>query len=110
MTIEMSKNLGGVGALLMVISPFLGSITALLGLIGLILVLIAIKRLSDHYNDGSIFNNALYGVIANIIGGIVFAAAIVVTAVGFLSDLGLELSTVWSDPAVLSAINWQAVN
>ncbi len=113
MTLESSKILGGVGALLMVINPFLGGYTGVyagaLGLVGLILVLIALKGLSDHYNEGGIFNNGLYGVILMIIGGVVFVATIVVTAVSFLSAIGIEISTLWSDPTALSGINWQEV-
>ena len=106
MTLESNKTLGGIGALLMVISPFLGIYTGVLGLIGLILVMIALKGLSDHYNEGGIFNNALYGAILAIIGGVVFVAVIVVAAVGFLSALGIHWSTL-SDPTALSSINWQ---
>ena len=107
MTLESSKTLGGVGALLMVIGPFLGVYTGVLGLVGLILVLIALKGLSDHYNEGGMFNNALYGVIMVIIGGVVFVAVFVVAAVGFLSALGIDISTLWSDPTALSRINWE---
>ena len=106
MTLESNKTLGSIGALLMVISPFLGIYTGVLGLIGLILVMIALKGLSDHYNEGGIFNNALYGAILAIIGGVVFVAVIVVAAVGFLSALGIHWSTL-SDPTALSSINWQ---
>jgi uncharacterized membrane protein len=108
MTLESSKTLGGIGALLMVIGPFLGVYTGVLGLIGLILVMIALKGLSDHYNEGGIFNNALYGAILTIIGGVVFVAVIVVAAVGLLSDLGIHWSTL-SDPTALSSINWQEI-
>jgi len=108
MTLESSKTLGGIGALLMVIGPFLGVYTGVLGLIGLILVMIALKGLSDHYNEGGIFNNALYGAILAIIGGVVFVAVIVVAAVGLLSALGIHWSTL-SDPAALSSINWQEI-
>ena len=109
MTLESSKTLGGVGALLMVIGPFLGAYTGalgLIGLIGLILVMIALKGLSDHYNEAGIFNNALYGFIMAIIGGVVFVAAIVVAAVGLLTDLGIEVAT-WGDPAAFQNIDWQ---
>ena len=106
MTLESNKTLGGVGALLMVIGPFLGVYTGVLGLVGLILVLIALKGLSDHYNEGGIFNNALYGFILAIIGGVVFVGVIVVAAVDFLSALGIHWSTL-SDPTALSSINWE---
>jgi uncharacterized membrane protein len=110
MTLQSSKTLGGIGALLMVISPILVSgFTLLVGLIGLILVLIAIKGLSDHYMDAGIFNNSLYGVITSIIGGVVFVAALLVTALSFLDVIGFDPYTDWSDPAVFSNIDWSGV-
>jgi len=107
MTLESSKTLGGIGALLMVIGPFIGAYSGVLGLIGLILVLIALKGLSDHYNEAGIFNNALYGVIMAIIGGAIGVTVIVVAAVDFLTAVGLDISAAWSDPAVWSSINWE---
>ena len=108
MTLQSSKTLGGVGALLMVISPFLVSgFTLLVGLVGLILVLIAVKGLSEHYKEASIFNNSLYGVILSIVGGVVFVAALFVTALSFFRNvLGIELSTAFSDPTAFSNIDW----
>ncbi len=89
---------------MMVIGPLLGAYTGVLGLVGLILVLIALKRLSDYYNEKGIFDNALYGIIIGIIGLVVFVAGIVVAAVGLLSDLGIA----WGDWAVLQEIDWEA--
>ena len=113
MTLESNKTLGGVGALLMVISPFSGFVGgvfgSVLGLVGLILVLIAMKGLADHYNEAGIFNNTLYGVILTIIGGVVFVGAIVVGAVGLLSELSLDLTTLSTDPAAISAVDWQGI-
>jgi len=90
MDLESSKNLGGVGALLLVIAgvgffgtPFVG----LLGLVGIILVLIALKGMSDHYKEAGIFNNALYAVVIAIIGGVAFIGAIVASVFAFLSSL-----------------------
>ena len=111
MTLESNKTLGGVGALLMVISPFSGFVagvfSSVLGLVGLILVLIAMKGLANHYNEGGIFNNALYGVILTIVGGVVFGATIVVGAVGLLADLNLDWTTLSTDPAAISNMNWE---
>ncbi len=89
----------------MVIGPLLGGFSGVLGLVGLILVLIALKSLSDYYKAEGIFNNALYGVIIGIIGFVVFVAGIAVAAVGLLSDLGIA----WGDWAVLQEIDWEAV-
>jgi len=109
MTLESSKTLGGIGALLMVIGPFIGVYSGVLGLVGLIFVMIALKGLSDHYSEGGIFNNALYGVIMAIIGGAIGVTVIVVAAVDFLIAVGLDISAAWSDPAVWSSINWEQV-
>ena len=108
MTLQSSKTLGGVGALLMVLSPFLVSgFTLLVDLVGLILVLIAVKGLSDHYKEPSIFNNSLYGVILSIVGVAIFVAALFVTAVSFFTNvLGIELSTAFSDPTAFTNIDW----
>lgn len=112
MTIETSKTLGGVGALLLVISPLLaivaGVFSSVLGLVGLILVLIAMKGFSDHYNESGIFNNSLYGIILSIIGAVVFGATMIVGAVGLLSNLDLDLTTLTTDPTAISAIDWEA--
>lgn len=113
MTLESSKTLGGVGALLMLISPFAGFVagafSSVLGLIGLILVLIAMKGLADHYKEGGIFNNSLYGVILTIIGGVIFVATIIIGAVGLLSDLNLDWERLSTDPSAFSAVDWQGL-
>ena len=69
MVLESNKTLGGVGAILLAIPG--------LNLIGIILLLIAMKGLSDDYNDPDIFKNTLYGFIfgfVGVIGLIVFIA------------------------------------
>lgn len=103
MELETSKNLGGIGAILLVISilAFAGPfyLVGILGLIGLILVFIAMKGLSDYYNEGGIFNNYLYGFVVSIVGVIAFAATLVISVLLALSNLALD----WTDPA-----GWEA--
>ena len=108
MTLQSSKTLGGIGALLMVISPFaVSGFSLLIDVVGLILVLIAVKGLSDHYKEPSIFNNSLYGVILSIVGVVIFVAALFVIAISFFTNvLGVELSTAFSDPTVFANIEW----
>jgi uncharacterized membrane protein len=110
MTLETNKTMGGIGALLMVISPFAGfgggMFTGLLGLVGLILVLIAMKGLADHYNESGIFNNTLYGVILTIVGAVVFAGTVIVAMAGFLSDLNLDWATLSTDPSAIQNMDW----
>jgi uncharacterized membrane protein len=111
MTLESSKTLGGVGALLMLISPFIGFaagvFSSVVGLIGIILVLIAMKGMADHYNEAGIFNNTLYGVILTIVGAVVFGVTIAIAAVGLLADLNLDVNTLSTDPSAFSNFDWQ---
>jgi uncharacterized membrane protein len=64
MSVEPGKSLAGIGALLMVIGTFV----PFLGIVGLILMLVGMKNLSEYYKDQSIFQNALYALIFGIIG------------------------------------------
>ena len=75
MSLESSKTIGGIGAILLAI-PFLN-------LIGIILVLIAMKGIADYYNEDEIFTNALYGFIFGIVAVIALVAVIIMFVVGF---------------------------
>ncbi|NWF87648.1 DUF996 domain-containing protein [Candidatus Bathyarchaeota archaeon] len=108
MDLETSRTLGGIGAILMFIMPFLGAYTAILGLIGLILVLIGLKGLADNYKEQGIFNNALYGIIAAIIGCVVFAAILIVGTVGLFTRLGIDMAN-WMDWAMFQRIDWATI-
>jgi uncharacterized membrane protein len=74
MSLESNKNLGGIGAILLAI-PFLN-------LVGIILVLIAMKGMADYYDEDEIFKNALYGFIFGFIGVIALVAFILMFAFG----------------------------
>jgi uncharacterized membrane protein len=54
--------MGGVGSILVLLS-FVPSVGFVLGIVGLVLVLIAVKQISDAMNDREIFNNVLMAVI-----------------------------------------------
>ncbi len=100
MTFETNKNLGGVGALLIVIG-FFGSFVpyaGVLSLIGLILLLIGLKGMSSYYQEAGIFNNVLYAIIIGIVGAVVAVAVAVFALVAFFANLGLNLTNVsnWS--------------
>jgi uncharacterized membrane protein len=115
MTIETSKNLGGVGLILLFIGviPWTWPYGWVLALVGLILALIGFKGLADYYREANIFNNALYTVILAVIGVVVFAGLLVIAAVGLLAELGIDAANIaeWSagtsqlsDMTVLSGV------
>jgi uncharacterized membrane protein len=66
-TLSQAKWFGGVGSILMVlsISPMAGPI---IGIVGFILVLVAVKNVSDILADASIFRNMLTATILGILG------------------------------------------
>jgi uncharacterized membrane protein len=93
--IETSKTLGGVGAILM----FVGVIPVIntygvIELIGLILVMVALYNLASYYTERGIFNNALYGLIAGIVGGVVAVGTIFLTV---LTSLTTFIETIYPD-------------
>jgi len=95
MSIETSKILGGVGALLMFIGimPYINYFGAI-ELVGLILVMVALYNLASHYREGGIFNSALYGLIMGIVGGVISIAALVIMVLTSLTDF---LHTIFPD-------------
>ncbi len=97
MDVETGKIIGGIGAILCVLGlvPHAGT---LLAIIGEILILIALKVLSEYYNEPAIFSDALMATILGIIG----TAA---STVGVFS-LGLSLSMLFHSgvPMVISVI------
>ena len=62
-----AKLLGGIGSILMLlsISPSIGLV---LGIVGGVLVLIAVKYIAEYYNDRTIFNNMILAILLLIIG------------------------------------------
>ena len=87
MTLESSKNLGGIGSILLLIGllPVLSTYTfGILALIGLILVLVALYGFANIYKEKGIFNNSIYGVIAGVVGIVI---AVIVLFVAVLSNI-----------------------
>lgn len=83
-SLAQAKSLGVVGSLLLVLSvvPSAGPI---LGIVGFILVLIAVKNISEAVGNKAIYDNALISVILGIVG---LAVGLVVGVAGFLSFFG----------------------
>jgi len=97
MSIETSKILGGVGAILMFIGiiPVISSY-AVLELIGLILVMVALYNIASYYTERGIFNNALYGLIAAIVGGVVAVGTIFLSVLTSLTDFLYAMFPDWN--------------
>ena len=97
MSIETSKILGGIGALLMFIGiiPYINYF-GVIELVGLILVMVALYNLGSYYKEGGIFNNALYGLIMGIVGGVISIAVVVITVLSSLTDFLYTIFPDWN--------------
>jgi uncharacterized membrane protein len=103
--LSQAKTLGGVGSilLLLTITPSVGFV---LGIVGLVLILVALKYVSDAVSDKSIFNNAIIAVVLAIVG-IVVATAVVISylfsyiGLRILSSLPVTFSSVGLPPGGL---------
>jgi uncharacterized membrane protein len=104
MSLESNKTLGGIGAILVAIGyiTFFTGYGAILGIVGIILVLVAMKGLAEYYDEQAIFDNALYGFIFGIIGIISLIAIIVLSVF-----TGLSMTMMMSPQAMLGAfVGW----
>jgi uncharacterized membrane protein len=66
-TLSQAKAMGGVGSILVLLSV-VPSVGFILGIAGLVMVLLAVKQISDAVNEREIFNNVLMAVILQIVG------------------------------------------
>lgn len=91
MNLQSSKNLGGIGAILLFVAVLLNLVQPLIGgivgLIGVIMILVALHGLSDYYRERGIFTNALYGVLIVIIGVVVVAVIAFTVVLANMYDL-----------------------
>ena len=97
MTFESSKTLGGIGAILMFIGvfPYINYF-GIVPLIGAILVLVALYGFARIYKEDGIFNNALYGVIAGIVGVVLAAAVGIAVVLPNIRDFLLKVYPSWN--------------
>ena len=97
MTFESSKTLGGIGALLMFIGvfPYINYL-GIIPLIGAILVLVALHGFADIYKESGIFDNALYGIIAGIVGVVLSVVIGIAVILPNIKDFLLKLFPSWN--------------
>ena len=97
MTLETSKTLGGIGAILMLVGifPFV-SYYGIIEIVGAILILASLRGLASYYSESGIFNNALYGVLAGIVGVVITAVAALIFVLTSLTDLIRQIYPGWN--------------
>ncbi len=79
--IHEAKIFGGIGALLVLIGSFIPTIGPVLSIVGLVLIFIAVKYISDEAKDHLVFKNFLIHFICNIVA-IIAVVAIILGTIG----------------------------
>ena len=98
LSFESAKVLGGVGSILVVLSMIPHAWP--LGVVGLILLLIALRELSRYYGDPSIFDNALIAVILAVIGLLIGGLVVAASVLAVMPPMGVHF------PIVGMAMHW----
>ena len=112
MNLKTSKTLGGIGAILMVISvlPYISQF-GIIGFIGAILVLVALYGFARAYKESGIFNNALYGILAGIVGVVLAVVIGIAVVLPNITDFLLKLFPSWNgDWQTLSSLSGMIPN
>ncbi|BAA30425.1 DUF996 domain-containing protein [Pyrococcus horikoshii] len=79
MSLSNAKVYGGIGAILQLIGPLVGSTGVILSIVGLVLVFIAVKMISEETRDDRIFSLYLKGFISMLVGLVLFIAVVFAT-------------------------------
>jgi uncharacterized membrane protein len=87
-SLSQAKTLGGIGSILAILFWVPGNVGLGLLVIGLILMLVAVKNIADVVGDQAIFNNMIYSVLLAIIGPIVTTVVLFVAAASFFNIFG----------------------
>jgi uncharacterized membrane protein len=93
-TIESSKTMALIGAILLILTPVPYGIGIVLGIIGIVLLLSAIKGFSSYYQDPAMYDKAVKGLVDYIIAVIAFGVALIGLILSFtvlLIFVGLPL-------------------
>jgi uncharacterized membrane protein len=109
-SISNAKTLGGVGAILVLLAPA-PSVGWILGIAGFILLLIAVRNISDFLEDSSIFNNMLVAIVLGIVGIIVGSVVVAGSFYRFLGQNNLTPNSFGANfnPSTVPTGDWVAL-
>lgn len=100
MTFVTSKNLSGLGAILLVIAAvmiiFLPVATLIVGAAGAIMLLIGLHGLAGYYKERGIFNNGLISFLVVVIGGIIATVVVLYVVLANITPLLHEIYPGWN--------------
>jgi len=112
MTLKSSKILGGIGAILILIGglPYISQL-GIIEFIGAILVLVALYGFARVYKESGIFDNALYGIIAGIVGVVLAVVIGIAVVLPNITDFLMKVFPSWNgDWQTLSSLSGMIPN
>jgi uncharacterized membrane protein len=112
MTLNSSKILGGIGAILILIGglPYISQF-GIIEFIGAILVLVALYGFARVYKESGIFDNALYGIIAGIVGVVLAVVIGIAVVLPNITDFLMKVFPSWNgDWQTLSSLSGMIPN
>ena len=84
-SLSQAKTLGGIGAILAILFWVPGNVGIGLLIVGLVLMLVAVKNIADVLGDHAIFSSMLYSVLLAIIGPIIATVVLFEAAASFVN-------------------------
>ena len=112
MTLESSKTLGGIGAVLMFIGifPYINYF-GIIEIIGAILILVALHDIANIYRERGIFSNAIYGIAVAVVGSVITGILALAVVLSNLKDLVTQIYPGWNgDWATLQGMTPNTTN
>lgn len=83
-SLSQAKTLGGVGSILVLLGA-IPNVGFVLAIVGFILILVAVKNVSESLADPAIFNDMIIAVLLAIVGLVVFGIIVVAAIFSFLN-------------------------
>lgn len=84
-SLSQAKTLGGIGAILAILFWVPANVGIVLLIVGLVLMLVAVKNIADVVGDQAIFSKMIYSVVLAIIGPIIATVVLLSAAATFFS-------------------------
>jgi uncharacterized membrane protein len=102
-SLSQAKTLGGVGSILVLLGA-VPNVGFILAIVGFILILVAVKNVSEAVREPKIFNDMIIAVLMAIIGLVVFGVIVAVAILSFFNLGGTTVTPGTIPPSVVSGI------
>jgi uncharacterized membrane protein len=104
-SLSQGKTLGGIGAILVLLS-FVPSVGAVFGIIGFVMVLVAVKYIADDLSEKKIFSNMMIAVFLSIVGIVVGSLVVLGTVLSAFQNGYFSRSYPFTPSASVTTAQW----